>query len=287
MISWAPWEGVASRLATKDARSGAALRTRFVVRHHGTLFWIALWVGGRGGRDARAPARPVRPRRADPGDRGRLHARRWLVRRLRVDRLAPAARQPQRDADDRDRLPVLRVAAAEPARRRARGHDAGAAGRPLDLPVRRADPDAADERPAATRSRPAARGLVRDPARDRRDRVDDDRSRRGPPAARVPRRRRRARDRQDPARHARVPLRGDGRRGRDQVVESVGAAASRAAAEPRRRLRAAVLRRAAGQRPRRPARGRRRCCGSPRARSWPCRSRSSPVCCARGSRAAA
>jgi signal transduction histidine kinase len=44
MISWAPWEGVASRLATKPPQqSGAELRTRFAVRRHGAAFWVGLW----------------------------------------------------------------------------------------------------------------------------------------------------------------------------------------------------------------------------------------------------
>jgi len=44
MIRWAPWEGVASDLATESLRrSGAAVRSRFAVRHHPAVFWIALW----------------------------------------------------------------------------------------------------------------------------------------------------------------------------------------------------------------------------------------------------
>ena len=201
----------------------------------------------RGG--SRAQARAVRPRGADPGDRGRLHARRRLVRGVRPARVAPASRQPQRAADGRDGLPVLRVPAARPAPGRAREHAADPGRRLLDLPVRHADPDAADERAAADALRPPARGLVRDPARHRPGRVDDDRPRGGPPAARLPERGRRARDRPGPARHARGLLPGDRRRGRRQVVGVDAAAAPRAAAEPRRRLRAAVLRDAARQRP--------------------------------------
>ena len=165
--------------------------------------------------------------------------------------MAPASGQPQRDADDGDRLPVLRVARAQPVRQRVREHRAGAVRRLLDLPVRHGDPDAADERAAADALRPPARGLVPDPARDWAGRMDDDRPRGGPSAARVPRRGPRARDRPGPARSARGLLPGDRRRGRRPVVEVDPAAAPRAAAEPRRRLRAAVLRDAARQRPRR------------------------------------
>ena len=76
-----------------------------------------------------------------------------------------------------------------------------------------------------------------------------------------------ARHRPGPARPARGPLLGDDRRGRRQVVEGVAAAAPRAAAEPRRRLRAAVLRRRCWSTTSSPAPARRRCSGSPRARS--------------------
>jgi signal transduction histidine kinase len=45
MIRWAPWEGVASDLATDPLRrSGVDLRARFAVRRHPALFWIGLWV---------------------------------------------------------------------------------------------------------------------------------------------------------------------------------------------------------------------------------------------------
>jgi signal transduction histidine kinase len=44
MIRWAPWEGVASDLATGPFhRSGVDVRSRFAVRHHPALFWIGLW----------------------------------------------------------------------------------------------------------------------------------------------------------------------------------------------------------------------------------------------------
>jgi signal transduction histidine kinase len=43
MISWTPWEGVASRFATKPQRSGSELRTRFAVRRHPAAFWLGLW----------------------------------------------------------------------------------------------------------------------------------------------------------------------------------------------------------------------------------------------------
>ena len=44
MVSWAPWEGVASRLATGPfQRSGTDSHSRFAVRRHGTAFWIGLW----------------------------------------------------------------------------------------------------------------------------------------------------------------------------------------------------------------------------------------------------
>jgi signal transduction histidine kinase len=45
MISWAPWEGVASRLATGPLqRSGGESRSRFAVRRHPAVFWIGLWL---------------------------------------------------------------------------------------------------------------------------------------------------------------------------------------------------------------------------------------------------
>ena len=141
------------------------------------------------------------------------------------------------------------VAAARPAAGRAREHAAGPVRRLLDLPVRHADPDAADERAAADALRPPARGLVRHPAGSPAGRVDDDRPRGGPSAARLPRRGRRARDRPGPARNARGLQPGDRRRGRRPLVGVDAAAAPRAAAEPRRRLRAAVLRDAARHRP--------------------------------------
>jgi signal transduction histidine kinase len=44
MISWAPWEGVASRLATGPLHpSGAESRSRFAIRRHPAAFWIGLW----------------------------------------------------------------------------------------------------------------------------------------------------------------------------------------------------------------------------------------------------
>jgi signal transduction histidine kinase len=44
MFSWTPWEGVASRLATKPPQpSGAELRTRFAIRRHPVALWIGLW----------------------------------------------------------------------------------------------------------------------------------------------------------------------------------------------------------------------------------------------------
>ena len=44
MVSWAPWEGVARRLATGSLqRSGAESRSRFAVRRHPVVFWIGLW----------------------------------------------------------------------------------------------------------------------------------------------------------------------------------------------------------------------------------------------------
>ena len=191
IIRWAP-SGFG---VTQPGRSGASALARLgSARPDGVALDRALDRGRRRG-GARAQARAVRPRGADPGDRGRLHARRRLVRGVRPDRVAPAAGQPQRAADGRDGLPVLRVPAAQPASGRAREHAAGPVRRLLDLPVRHADPDAADERAAADALRPPARGLVRDPAGDRAARVDDDRPRGGPPAARLPRRGRRARDR--------------------------------------------------------------------------------------------
>jgi signal transduction histidine kinase len=42
MTSWTPWEGVASRLATKPP-GGADLRARFAVRRHSAAFWVGLW----------------------------------------------------------------------------------------------------------------------------------------------------------------------------------------------------------------------------------------------------
>jgi signal transduction histidine kinase len=44
MIRWAPWEGVASNLATEPLqRSGVDVRSRFAIRHPPILFWIGLW----------------------------------------------------------------------------------------------------------------------------------------------------------------------------------------------------------------------------------------------------
>jgi signal transduction histidine kinase len=44
MISWTPWEGVASRLATGPLdQGGTDSRSRFAVRRHPALFWIVLW----------------------------------------------------------------------------------------------------------------------------------------------------------------------------------------------------------------------------------------------------
>jgi signal transduction histidine kinase len=44
MIRWAPWEGVASDLATGPLqRSGIEARSRFAIRHPTILFWIGLW----------------------------------------------------------------------------------------------------------------------------------------------------------------------------------------------------------------------------------------------------
>jgi signal transduction histidine kinase len=44
MISWTPWEAVASRLVTNPLqRSGVDLRSRFAIRRHPAVFWIGLW----------------------------------------------------------------------------------------------------------------------------------------------------------------------------------------------------------------------------------------------------
>jgi signal transduction histidine kinase len=43
MVRWAPWEGVASRLATESPQRGAQLRTHFAIRRHPAAFWIGLW----------------------------------------------------------------------------------------------------------------------------------------------------------------------------------------------------------------------------------------------------
>jgi hypothetical protein len=44
MIRWAPWERVASDLATGSLRgSGGESGTRFAVRHRPAAFWIGLW----------------------------------------------------------------------------------------------------------------------------------------------------------------------------------------------------------------------------------------------------
>ena len=114
----------------------------------------------------------------------------------------------------------------------------------------RADPDAAHGRARAIAARSPAGGLVRAAVGRRTGRVDDVRPGGGRPAARVPRRGRRPRDRPDPARNAGGLLPCHGRvRGR-QVVAEHRASAARAAAERRGRVRAAVQRRTARQRPR-------------------------------------
>ena len=107
MIRLARWDVVASRLApgSRDARGAQAVRS-FAGPEHGLGFWFALWAvviaaefgalvpvsGGTGSRS---------------GDRDGLPPDRRIVRRVRPDRLAPAPRQPQRPAHDRDRLRVL------------------------------------------------------------------------------------------------------------------------------------------------------------------------------------
>ena len=206
--------------------------------------------GGARGGAPRAQARPVRSRGADPGARCRLHARRRILRGIRPHRVAPAARQPQRQADDGDGFRVLHFTAAQPARLVRRAHPDGAVRRRLDLLLRRIAPHAADERAPAAGPRPAARGVVRRSARDRPGRLDALRPGRGPPAARIPGCGRLPRDRQDPARAARLRLRRHDHRVRGALGGRVGAAAPRAVADDRGRARPAVLHRAAGQRPR-------------------------------------
>ena len=117
--------------------------------------------GGDRVRAARAAAGALQRRRPGPGLGCPLPPDRRLVRRLRADRVAPPARQPQRPADDRDGLRVLHHAAAAqldaPAAQTA--GDAAVGG--LRVRAGRADPDARDRRAVHVARRAAAGGGVR------------------------------------------------------------------------------------------------------------------------------
>ena len=106
LIRWTP--GTTSRAMRRSrGRERVQLLSRFSARERHVAFWVALWTAAVAAELAVLRPALVRPRRPDPGPRGRVRLRRRLVRGLRPDRLAPAPRQPQRRADDGDRLRVL------------------------------------------------------------------------------------------------------------------------------------------------------------------------------------
>ena len=100
-----------------------AVSSRFVTPGHGTGFWVSLWALAVAAEFGALDADHLRRRGARRGRRRRVPAGRRLVRGVRPRRLAAAAGQPQRPADDGDRLRPARLAAAEadPRRRRADG----------------------------------------------------------------------------------------------------------------------------------------------------------------------
>ena len=109
------------------ADGGRPARATGVAPLRGSETWLGVLgrdvgAGGRG-RVRRARADHLRRRRRGRGRRRRLPPGRRLVRGVRPRRVAPAAGQPQRPADDRDRLRPARLAAAQadPHGRRADG----------------------------------------------------------------------------------------------------------------------------------------------------------------------
>ena len=202
MISRAPWEGVASR--SRPTSSAAARTCAAVSRSAGTRRVLDRTL------ELAAMAAEVLALRPVLFDRDAPIAGLDVVFSLvggsfaacGLDRLAPAARQPQRPADDRDRLRVLHLAAAGPARRRRSRHALGAARRHVDLLFVALLLTLLTRGRLQPRARPLARRRLRGAARaslqvawmlfaelDGRQ-----------PAARVPGRGRRARDRPGAAR---------------------------------------------------------------------------------------
>ena len=251
MIRLAPWDVVASPLATASDDAAATRRwaaSRPPERRLG--FWLALWAAVIAAEfGALVPV--IFPGEEQVASRaGGLPAHRRIVRGLRADRLAPATRQPQRPAHGRGGRRLLRVRAHRPVRRTARADGGDRAAGALGALLRRAAADAADRRTARIARRLAAGGRVRAGPVGPADRLAAVLRAGGQPAGRLPGRRHRRRGRQGAALAGRPRLRRRRGRGRRPMDGGVAAAPARAAAERRGQRGPAALRRAADQRPR-------------------------------------
>ena len=160
MIRLAPWDVGASPLATaSDDAAAAQALGRFAPRERRLGFWLALWAAAIAAEFGALVPVIFPGEEQVAGRAGRLPAHRRLVRGVRPDRLAPAAGQPQRPADDRDRAsgfssrPLLEPV---PRRRVAQTRRSLLAG-PLGALLRRAAADVPHRRAARVARRPGAR----------------------------------------------------------------------------------------------------------------------------------
>ena len=249
MVRLARWDVAASTLAV-ELRRGPRQPGHGPLR--GARAGPGLLAGAVGPRHRRGVRRARPGHLAGRGARrdgaGDLPADRRIVRGVRADRVAPAARQPQRAADGRGRCRLLRLGHHRPVRPAARADRGDRPAGALGAVLRRAAADAADRRTARVARRLAAGGRLRacsvGPAGGLAAVLRAGRQ----PAGRLPERRHRRRRRQGPALAGGPCLRRGRGRGRPAMEGGVPTAPAGAAAERRRQRRAAALRRAADQR---------------------------------------
>ena len=222
MIRLARWDVVASTLGSSSADGPRhPAMGRFAAPERGLAFWLALWalvIAAEFG--ALVPVIwPGRGARRDGA--GDLPADRRILRGVRADRLAPAARQPQRPADGRGRCRLLRLGHHRPVRPAARADRGDPPAGALGALLRRAAADAADRRTARVARRLAAGGRLRagsvGPAGGLAAVLRAGRQ----PAGRLPERRHRRRRRQGPALAGRPRLRRGRGRGRPAMEGGV------------------------------------------------------------------
>ena len=151
LIRWTPWDHLAGDVTNSSGDEKVQLLRRLGARRRRRRVLGGAVDGGRRGGVRGAPAGRVRPRHPGPGPRGRASRDRRLVRGVRPHRLAPAPRQPQRRADDGDRLRVLPPGPVGRSTRRSRCTARDVVRGSLERPVRRAAGVAPHRRPARVR----------------------------------------------------------------------------------------------------------------------------------------